>query len=158
MNGRMYIIHQEAHKNPMYRDMLSKINKLIQKKYSLCKVFIDSSAANVCRELAHQYGEYQRFEILKEDILNRFKYTECRSPLIVPVPFNKDHVAMMQTLQSCVSKNILRIHPSYEELIVSLRSAKNKPNNPYSLDKAVSAYNDHIDALRLSLCCMRQMN
>jgi len=52
-------------------------------------------------------------------------------------------------------KNILGIHPSYEELIVSLKSAKNKPNNPYSLDKNTSAYHDLLDALSSSLCCMR---
>jgi hypothetical protein len=33
---------------------------------------------------------------------------------------------------------ILRIHPSYEELIVSLKSAKNKPNNPYSLNRLLA--------------------
>jgi hypothetical protein len=43
-----------------------------------------------------------------------------------------------------------------EQVTIALKSAKNKPNNPYSLDKAISAYNDHIyiDALRLSLGCM----
>ena len=114
--------------------MLSRINKLIQ-KYSSCKVFIDSSAANVCHELADQYGEYQRFEILDPKILDRFKHTECRSPLIVPVPFNMEGDNMMQTLQSCVSKNILRIHPSMEEVITSLKSAQSKGNDPYALDK-----------------------
>jgi hypothetical protein len=62
------VFHQEAHKNPLYKDMISRINKLIQ-KYSLCKVFIDSSAANVCHELAHQYGEYQAYEKLDPKIL-----------------------------------------------------------------------------------------
>jgi hypothetical protein len=63
---------------------------------------------------------------------------------------------MMQTPQSCISKNILRIHPSMEELIVSLKSAKNKPNNPYSLDKNTSAHHDTLDALRLTLSCMKE--
>jgi hypothetical protein len=103
------VVHQEAHKNPLYKDMLSRINKLIQ-KYSLCKVFIDSSAANVCHELADQYGEYQRFETLDPKILDRFKYTECRSPLIVPVPFNKEGDNMLQMLQSCVRTYLEYIH------------------------------------------------
>jgi hypothetical protein len=30
------------------------------------------------------------------------------------------------------------------EQVTIAKSAKNKPNNPYSLDKAISAYNDHI--------------
>jgi hypothetical protein len=156
MNRHQYTIHQEARKNPMYKPMINQINKLIQ-KYSLCKVYIDISAANVCYELAHQYGEYQSYEKLDPKILDRFRYTECRTPLIVPVPFNKEGDNMMQTLQSCISKNILRLHPSHEELIISLKSAKNKPNNPYSLDKNTSAYHDILDALRLSLCCLRSV-
>jgi hypothetical protein len=39
---------------------------------------------------------------------------------------------MMQTLLSCVNKGILKIHPSMGEIIISLKSAKNKPSNPYS--------------------------
>ena len=50
---------------------------------------------------------------------------------------------------------MLRLHPSQEELIVSLKSAQNKGNNPYSLDKNTSAYHDLLDAPRLALCCMR---
>ena len=45
-----------------------------------------------------------------------------------------------------------------EELIVSLRSGKNnsdKSDNPYNLDKAVSAYNDQLDSLGLAICSMR---
>ena len=101
---------------------------------------------------------FQEFETLKPEILERFTYTECRSPLIGPVPFDKEGDYMMRMLQSCVSKNLLRIHPSMEELTVSLKSAKNKPNNPYSLDKDSSAYHDQLDALRLALCCMRLSN
>ncbi len=36
-----------------------------------------------------------------------FKNTQ--SPLVVPIPFNKKGDNMMRMLQSCVSKNILRI-------------------------------------------------
>ena len=50
--------------------MIHKLNKLIQK--------------------------YQASKL--ESILNRFKYTECGSPLIVPVAFNKEHLEMMKLL------------------------------------------------------------
>ena len=49
---------------------------------------------------------------------------------------------MMQTLQSCVSKGILKILPSMEQFVISLKSAKNKPANPYSIDKNTNAYHD----------------
>ena len=40
-----------------------------------------------------------------------------------------------------------------EQGIIALKSAENKPNNSYSLDKVISAYNDPIDAFRFSLGC-----
>ena len=95
---------------------------------------------------------------MKLEVLDRFKYHKCRSPLIVPVAFNKEGENVMRMLQSCISKNLLRIHTAMEELIVSLKSAKNKPNNPYSLDKSKSAFDDSLDALRLALCCMELKN
>lgn len=73
----------------------------------------------------------------------------------VPVMFNNEHLEMMKLTQACISKGILKIHPSMGEIIISLKSAKNKPTNPYSLDKAVSAYNDQLDAIRLALCGLR---
>lgn len=124
---------------------------------SCCKVSIDSSAANVRHELLHQYGEYGRYETLDSKVLNRFKCTECRSPLIVPATFNKEYLEMMKLTQACISKGILKIHPSMEEVIISLKSAKNKPANPYTLDKnaRASAYHYSLDALRLSLSCLK---
>lgn len=43
-----------------------------------------------------------------------------------------------------------------EDIIISLKSAKSKPKNPYSLNKQTNALHDTLDALRLALCCMRQ--
>jgi hypothetical protein len=63
----------------------------------------------------------------------------------------------MHTLQSVVSKNILRVHPTQEQVIISLKLAKNKPNNPYSLDKQNSAHHDTLNTLRLSQCCLRSV-
>jgi hypothetical protein len=98
------------------------------------------------------YGAYEK---LPEEVLSRFKYTDCRSPLIVPVAFNKEHLDIMKTTQSCVSKGILKIHPKLEEVIIALKSAQNKGDNPYTLDKNRSANHDSLDALRLALACMK---
>jgi hypothetical protein len=57
---------------------------------------------------------------------------------------------MMRVLQSCVSKNILRIYPDQEQVIIALKSAKNKPSNTYSLDKTIFTYHDTLDALSLA--------
>lgn len=153
----MRVVYHESVKNPMYNVMLKKLNQLIQ-KYLTCKVFIDASASSLCNELLHQHGEYWTYEKLKPEVLNRFKYTECESPLIVPVPFNTEGNEMLRIIQSCISKGILKIHPSFEDIIISLKSAQNKGDNPYSLDKIKSAHHDSLDALKLALSCMRSIN
>lgn len=77
----MRVVYHESVKNLMYNVMLRKLNQLIQ-KYSACKVFIDSSDSSVCHELLHQHGEYQTYEKLKAEVLERFKY--------IDVVLNKD--------------------------------------------------------------------
>lgn len=86
--------------------------------------------------------------------MKRVRYGDCRASLIVPIPFNQEHENMLRLLQTFVSTNKLMIHPTMEEVIISLKSAKNKLNQPYSLDKTNSAFHDTLDALRLSLCGM----
>lgn len=61
----------------------------------------------------------------------------------------------MKLTQSCISKGILKIHPKYEDVIIALKSAQNKGDNPYSLDKTRSAQHDTFDALRLAVSCLR---
>jgi hypothetical protein len=41
----------------------------------------------------------ETYEKLDPEILSRFKYTECRSPLIIPAAFNKEGDSMMEMLQ-----------------------------------------------------------
>jgi hypothetical protein len=55
-------------------------------------------------------------------------------------------------LQTFVNTNNLRLHSSMEDIIISLKAAKNKLKQPYSLDKQKSAFDDSLDALRLVLC------
>ena len=50
----------------------------------------------------------------------------------------------------------LRIHPTIDEIIIALKSAKNKPSSPYALDKTTSAHHDTLDALRLSVSPLKR--
>jgi hypothetical protein len=43
-----------------------------------------------------------------------------------------------------------------EKVIISLKSAQDKGDNPYSMNKTKSAYHDSLVSIRLVLCCMRQ--
>lgn len=94
----------------------------------------------------------RRYEELPEEILNRFIFTECNEPLIVPVAFNKHGEKMKKSLHKLLGDSMLKINPSMDEVIVSLKSAKCKPSNPYALDKNTSSFHDTLDALRLAVC------
>ena len=94
-------------------------------------------------------GEYQAFEKLDPNILNRFKYTEYRNPLIASVAFNIEHLDIMKITQTCVSKGILKIDHKFEEVIIALKNAQ-KTHDPYSVDKNRSAHHDSLDALMIA--------
>jgi hypothetical protein len=49
-----------------------------------------------------------------------------------------------------MSKRIIKIHPSLQKLIVSLRTAV--VSDEWKLDKQQTSYNDVLDSLRLALC------
>lgn len=67
---------------------------------------------------------------------------------VLPVNFQTMHKQMLNHLHFLVTKNYLAIASKYNELIISLRTAY---ANELSLDKNQTAYNDLLDALRLSL-------
>jgi hypothetical protein len=62
-------------------------------------------------------------------------------------------------LHKVVSTRQIRIDPKFKHTITALRTATNKPNgNIWELDESLSASNDVLDALRLSLLCLRSVN
>jgi hypothetical protein len=69
--------------------------------------------------------------------------------LIVTVTLDKEQLEMMKLTLACISKLILRIHPKFEEVIISFISAQNKGNDAYSLNKEKLAYHDTLDSSRL---------
>jgi hypothetical protein len=55
----------------------------------------------------------------------------------------------------CISDGLLKVHPQFEDIFAALKSAQNKGDDPYSLDKTKSSNHDTLDALHLSLACMK---
>lgn len=71
------------------------------------------------------------------------------------------HRLMLEQLHKVVSTHQIRIDPiKFPKVVPALRTATNKPNAPsiWELDKAQSSSNDVLDALRLSLLCLRGSN
>ena len=72
---------------------------------------------------------YRLITVYTGSILSNIKQIQinrCGSHLIVHVVFNKEHLEMMKLTQACISKGILKIHPSMEEIIISLKITQNK--------------------------------
>jgi hypothetical protein len=127
-DNKAQIVYHFSAKNPLYEAMIRQINRLIF-KYKPCIVFIDGSAANVCKSLAYTHGDTPiNYDTLKADklksVMKRVRYGDCRAPLVVPIPFSTEHENMLRLLQTFISTNKLRIHPSMEEVTVSLKSSK----------------------------------
>ena len=67
---------------------------------------------------------------------------------IIPVNFQKRHREMLQWTYTLMSKRLVKIHPSLQDLIVSLRTAI--VSDEWKLDKQQTSHTDTLDAFRLS--------
>jgi len=67
---------------------------------------------------------------------------------IIPVNFQKRHREMLQWTQTLMSKRFVKIHPSLQELIVSLGTAV--VIDDWKLDKYQTSHDDLLDSLRLA--------
>lgn len=73
---------------------------------------------------------------------------------IVPIAFQKEHKQMLAYTKSIVESNgYLCIHPKFDKLIISLRTAVERDGK---LDKDATSHNDVFDAFRLSLMRWRR--
>jgi hypothetical protein len=63
---------------------------------------------------------------------------------------------MLEQLHKVVSTRQIRIDPKFKNTITALRTATNIPNgNIWDLDKSLTSSSDILDALCLSLLCLR---
>jgi hypothetical protein len=60
---------------------------------------------------------------------------------------------MLRHTMKPLAKKRVKIHPSFDKLIISLKSATAKAE--YDLDKNNSAFNDLLDSFRMSLLCLK---
>jgi len=68
---------------------------------------------------------------------------------ITPVNFGTCHRDMLFHVDQLLNRHLIRIHPTFNKLITSLRTAQIEEN--WSLDKEATLYDDILDAFRLSL-------
>jgi hypothetical protein len=79
--------------------------------------------------------------------------------LIHSVNFRTKHELMLEMLHRCISTQQIRIDSRFKGIILALRTATTKQfEDVYDLDKKETASDDLLDALRMSLLCLRSGN
>ena len=147
-NNKVEVFYAESFEKPLMNEIINHIMQLKQ-RHHCTKVYVDSSNPEVIRELKNRIGEYHDYygRLTEEQI---WSLRSSNSWQIIPVNFQKRHREMLQWTYTLMSKRFIKIHPSLQKLIVSLRTAV--VIDDWKLDKQQTSHHDTLDSLRLSLC------
>jgi hypothetical protein len=157
---KMEVVYEAELKYADGDSLRSLIHSLIS-KYHICRCFVDGSSVFMIRQLCKDYGipDVTLYDDKTRDAL--LLSGNCGGgQLIHSVTFLTKHRQMLEQLHKIISTHQLRVDPvKFPRVATALRTATNKPNgNIWDLDKTQSSSNDVLDALRLSLLCLRSNN
>ena len=105
------------------------------------KLFVDGANRGAVNECKSKFGERTDWEKPEVDI-------NLEDNHIIPVLFGKFHKEMLEHTYHIITKHKLAIPKEYNKLISSLRTAW---AIGMDLQKELTLYDDHCDALRLML-------
>lgn len=91
----------------------------LKQTYHVTRLYCDGANPEVIRELKRRIGEYQDYHDFTDEIW-AFRNGSWQ---IIPVNFQKRHRGMLQWTHTLMSKMLVKIHPSLQNLLVSLRTA-----------------------------------
>lgn len=144
---KVWIVYADQFDRPNFEEMISKVLSL-RHKFMVDKTFIDGSSVAFIKSLKLGVRERTDYENVDKD---HYKYM-----IVEPINFGVRHREMLQHTKYIVESNNLRIHPKFEKLIVSLKTAMEE--NEGKLDKESTSFDDIFDALRLSLLGFKMVN
>ena len=145
-NNRIEVFHGESLTKPRFNEAIERVMRLKQ-THHVTKIYVDGSAANVIRELKARVGEFVDYHVYTEEQLWNMRMGDMQ---IIPINFQKRHREMLQWTYTLMSRRFIRIHPSLQSLIVSLRTVI--VSDDWKLDKQQTSHPDTLDSFRLSLC------
>ena len=147
-NRKVEVFYAESFEKPQMNYIINHIMQLKQ-RHHITKIYVDGANPEVIRELKSRIGEYHDYygRLTEEQI---WGLRSSNSWQIIPVNFQKRHREMLQWTYTLMSKRLVKIHQSLQDLIVSLRTAV--VSDEWKLDKQQTSHHDTLDSLRLSLC------
>ena len=147
-NRKVEVFYAESFDKPQMNEIINHIMR-IKQKHHITKIYVDGANPEVIRELKSRIGEdHDYYGRLTEEQI--WSLRTSNSWQIIPVNFQKRHREMLQWTYALMSKRLVKIHPSLQDLIVSLRTAV--VSDEWKLDKQQTSHHDVLDSLRLSLC------
>jgi hypothetical protein len=126
---------------------------MLKNKHHITKIFIDASNAGFISALKYQLGDYDfRIYAEQKNIINHMydPRRDYNNVQVFPVNFATMHKDMLVHTNELLFAKKIRIHPTFQKLITSLRTAVVNINTG-NLDKDATSYNDIFDAFRMSL-------
>ena len=125
--------------------MVSYIHRLVN-KHRITKIFVDASAPGFIKDLKRSLGEYEHYEKYAKEEINVKIYKG--NMIVCPINFGDRHIDLLHHAKNIAEKHRIKIHPSFDKLITSLKTAYEEDG---ILDKEMTSYDDVFDAFRLSL-------
>ena len=113
---------------------------------------VDAANPEIWQALKKEFDEPYSEEYIRDKIAYCKKYNLWIEDqmFIVPVPFSVEGRKMLQHAKLLLEdeEGLIAIHPSFERLLTSLRTAV---ATEYKLDKAATSFNDTLDSFLLSM-------
>jgi len=134
-----------------YNQMIDRIMEINRECGKLNNIYVDGANQNVVTSLKSEFREDTNQFRIKEHVLEAKKYDRRieEKYKVIPTSFGTESVNMLINLKRMIeTPKLVAIHPKFEDLIISLRSAQGEN---WHLDKEESVNNDLLDALRLAL-------
>ncbi len=147
-NNKVEVFYAESFEKPLMNEIINHIMQLKQRHHynkdirRWCKSGSHKRTKNKDRRVSRLYGRLTEEQI--------WSLRSSNSWQIIPVNFQKRHREMLQWTHTLMSKRFIKIHPSLQKLIVSLRTAV--VIDDWRLDKQQTSHDDLLDSFRLALC------
>ena len=143
-DGKIHILLADEFERPSYEEMREKCWSLI-KAFKIRKIYIDGSALSFVKSLKIVLGERSNYDTVPKE--------HYRFMRVQPVSFAARHKEMLSYAKSLVEGDYIRIHPTEQKLIISLKTAFEVDG---TLSKEETSYDDLLDSFRLSLLAFKQ--
>ena len=130
--------------------MIDKVWELKRQLGNVTNIYVDSANLEIIQTLKRDFREPYEDQYIKDKIAwcKKNNLLVENYMKIVPVSFSSDGPNMLIHLKRLLEhpNNLVAIHPRYDKLITSLRTAV---ATEMKLDKEATSYDDLLDAFRM---------